>query len=49
VEPDSEVSVLMELFKRAKVAFVIRAEGKRHAVLDIITRIDLLDYIASKQ
>lgn len=49
VEPESDVSVLMELFKRAKVAFVIRAEGKRHDVLDIITRIDLLDYIASKQ
>ena len=49
VEAESEVSVLMELFKRAKVAFVIQGEGKRHAVLDIITRIDLLDYIASRQ
>ncbi len=49
VELESDVSVLMELFKRAKVAFVVEAHGQRHTVLDIITRIDLLDFMASKQ
>jgi len=43
VDPTTEVSVLVELFKRAKVAFVLQ-DGR---VLDIITRIDLIDYIGS--
>ncbi len=49
VGPATSINVLMEIFKRAQVAFVVHAEGNRHEVLDIITRIDLLDYIASKQ
>jgi len=43
VVPETEVSVLVELFKRAKVAFVV----EDHLVVDIITRIDLIDYIGS--
>ncbi len=43
VDVDTEVSVLVELFKRAKVAFVM----DDHKVADIITRIDLIDYISS--
>ncbi|MBM4390268.1 MAG: pyridoxal-phosphate dependent enzyme [Deltaproteobacteria bacterium] len=42
VDEDTEVAVLVELFKRAKVAFVIDDKGRPH---DIITRIDLIDYI----
>jgi cystathionine beta-synthase len=41
VDMTTEVHVLVELFKRAKVAFVI----EDHKVTDIITRIDLIDYI----
>jgi cystathionine beta-synthase len=40
---DTDVSVLVELFKKAKVALVV--DGQE--VLDIITRIDLIDYISS--
>ncbi|MFN7143036.1 MAG: pyridoxal-phosphate dependent enzyme [Myxococcota bacterium] len=43
VEETTEVGVLTELFKRAKVAIVITEGGKP---FDIITRIDLIDYIA---
>lgn len=42
VDPSTEVTVLSELFKRSKVAIVI--EGS--TPVDIITRIDLIDYIA---
>lgn len=43
VEETTEVGILTELFKRAKVAVVITHDG---APYDIITRIDLIDYIA---
>ncbi len=43
VDETTEVGVLTELFKRAKVAIVITHDGKP---FDIITRIDLIDYIA---
>lgn len=42
VDETTEVSVLTELFKRAKVAIVIRNSKP----VDIITRIDLIDHIA---
>ena len=48
VGPRERVAVLIELFKRYKVAFVVKSEGQRHEVLDIITRIDLIDFIASR-
>lgn len=44
VEPDTDVGVLTELFKRAKVAFLIDPQGRP---VDIITRIDLIDYISN--
>lgn len=44
VDADTEVGVLTELFKRAKVAFLIDESGRP---LDIITRIDLIDYISN--
>ena len=40
---DTDVSVLVELFKKAKVALVVDGQEVR----DIITRIDLIDYISS--
>jgi cystathionine beta-synthase len=43
VEETTEVGVLTELFKRAKVAIVITHDGSPY---DIITRIDLIDYIS---
>jgi cystathionine beta-synthase len=43
VDETTEVSVLTELFKRSKVAIVI--DGGRP--IDIITRIDLIDYMAT--
>ena len=43
VDESTDVAVLTELFKRFKVAIVI--EGSRPC--DIITRIDLIDYIAT--
>jgi cystathionine beta-synthase len=43
VEESTDVGVLTELFKRAKVAFVITDDGVPY---DIVTRIDLIDYIA---
>ena len=46
VDESTEVAVLTELFKRAKVAFVIDEKGEP---TDIITRIDLIDFIASHQ
>ncbi len=42
VDESTEIGVLTELFKRSKVAIVIEA-GKP---IDIITRIDLIDYIS---
>ena len=48
VGPAERVAVLTDLFKRYKVAFVVRSEGQRHEVLDIITRIDLIDFISSR-
>ena len=48
VGPSERVAVLTDLFKRYKVAFVVKSEGKRHQVLDIITRIDLIDFISSR-
>ena len=44
VDADTDVAVLTELFKRAKVAFLIGPDG---GALDIITRIDLIDYISN--
>ena len=44
VDADTEVGVLTELFKRAKVAFLIDHTGRP---VDIITRIDLIDYIST--
>lgn len=42
VDRNTEVSVVTELFRRSKVAFVV--ENQRP--VDIITRIDLIDYIS---
>ncbi len=44
VDERTDVPTLAELFKRAKVAIVIESDGTPR---DIITRIDLIDYIAS--
>ncbi len=44
VDAETDVGVLTELFKRAKVAFLIDDKGRP---LDIITRIDLIDYIST--
>ena len=44
VDADTDVGVLTELFKRAKVAFLIDEKGRP---IDIITRIDLIDYISN--
>ncbi len=46
VDHDTEVSVLTELFRRFKVAIVL--DGKNQPV-DIITRIDLIDFISQAQ
>lgn len=43
VDADTEISVLTELFKRFKVAVVL---DDKAAPADIITRIDLIDYIS---
>ncbi|MEC7946841.1 MAG: cystathionine beta-synthase [Myxococcota bacterium] len=43
VDAETEVSVLTELFRRFKVAIVIDEDKKP---VDIITRIDLIDYIS---
>ena len=43
VEPDTEVSVLTEIFRRYRVALVI---DEHQRPIDIITRIDLIDYIS---
>jgi len=42
VDADTEVTVLADLFRRARVAFVV--EG--HKPVSIITKIDLIDYIS---
>lgn len=42
VDRETEVTVLGELFKRFKVAVVL---GQKNEPVDIITRIDLIDYI----
>lgn len=44
VDASTDVPTLTELFKRSKVAIVIDGDG---VARDIITRIDLIDYIAS--
>lgn len=49
IESAEEVAVLTDLFRRYKVAFVVTSEGARHQVHDIITKIDLIDYIAERQ
>jgi predicted transcriptional regulator len=43
VDSETEVAVLTELFRRFKVAIVL--DDKKQPV-DIITRIDLIDYIS---
>ena len=43
VDGDTEITVLTELFRRFKVAIVL--DDKKHPV-DIITRIDLIDFIS---
>lgn len=43
VEMDSEITVVASLFKRSKVAIVVR-DGEP---IDIITRIDLIDHMSS--
>jgi phosphoribosylpyrophosphate synthetase len=43
VDERTDIATLAELFKRNKLAIVIGEAGKAH---DIITRIDLIDYIA---
>ena len=43
VDDNTEVSVLTELFKRFKVAVVLDADSRP---VDMITRIDLIDYIS---
>lgn len=43
VDGDTEVSVLTELFRRFKVAIVL---DEQNCPVDIITRIDLIDYIS---
>ncbi len=43
VDPDTEISVVTELFHRYRVAFVYQ----NHEPVDIITRIDLIDYIST--
>jgi cystathionine beta-synthase len=43
VDRDTEVAVLTELFRRFKVAIVLDND---HAPVDIITRIDLIDFIS---
>ncbi|MEC7986200.1 MAG: pyridoxal-phosphate dependent enzyme, partial [Myxococcota bacterium] len=45
VHEDTEIEVLKELFSRFKIALVFEDRNK---VSDIITRIDLIDYIAKK-
>ncbi len=42
VDPDTDIATVATLFKKARVAFVVEGEQ----VVDIITRIDLIDYIA---
>jgi len=42
VDPDTDVTVLIELFRRYKLAFVYQNQKP----IDIITRIDLIDYIS---
>ncbi len=43
VDETTDIGILTELFKRAKIALVINEGGRP---TDIITRIDLIDYIA---
>ena len=43
VDGDTEIGVLAELFRRFKVAVVL---GEHSKPTDIITRIDLIDYIS---
>jgi predicted transcriptional regulator len=48
VESDENISVLTDLFRRYKVCFIVTSHGKSHTVHDVITKIDLIDYIASR-
>ena len=45
VTASTEISVVTALFSRSKVAFILDEDDK---VVDIITRIDLIDYISKK-
>ena len=45
VHDDTEISILTELFARYKVALLFNG---RQGPLDIITRIDLIDFIANQ-
>ncbi|MCB9759419.1 MAG: cystathionine beta-synthase [Alphaproteobacteria bacterium] len=44
VDADTEIAVLSELFRRFKVAFVMEGQSP----VDVVTKIDLIDYIASR-
>jgi cystathionine beta-synthase len=46
VDRNTEVHVLTELFRRFKVAFVLGDEPESKKPFDVITRIDLIDYIS---
>ncbi|MED5369666.1 MAG: pyridoxal-phosphate dependent enzyme [Myxococcota bacterium] len=48
IEDAESVEVLTDLFRRYKVAFVVSSKGNSHKVHDIITKIDLIDYIAAR-
>ncbi|MFT5584607.1 MAG: cystathionine beta-synthase [Cognaticolwellia sp.] len=48
VESDENITVLTDLFRRYKVCFIVTSQGQRHTVHDVITKIDLIDYIASR-
>ena len=43
VNPETEISVVTSLFSKSKVAIVLNGEGEP---VDVITRIDLIDYIS---
>ena len=42
---ETEITLVTSLFSRSKVAFILDEEDK---LVDIITRIDLIDYISKK-
>jgi predicted transcriptional regulator len=45
VTAETEISLVTSLFSRSKVAFILDEDDK---LVDIITRIDLIDYISKK-